>query len=401
MSWVDKSLDELGFLSRGKSRHRPRDAAHLYGGLYPFVQTGDVKHAGLYLSNYKKTYSEEGLAQSKLWPVGTLCITIAANIADTSILKIEACFPDSVIGFIADEKKADARFIKYLFDAVLKLQYKQFTQGAAQDNLSQGKLLSIKFKVPEDVLEQTRIADLISKYDELIENNNRRIELLEESAKLLYQEWFVHLRFPKFESSSFVNGIPEGWEVGLVSDFFNTASGGTPSRKNLEYYTGKIPWITTKQLKGKFIFQTTENITEQAIEKSSTKLFAKNTVLVAMYGATIGALGIVSTPSATNQACCALIPKHPNSNYIYAYLFLQVNKAGLINLGKGSAQINVSQQIIKSFPMTLPKKEIMDAFYLNVHPIFEQKKCLELQNIQLVKARDLLLPKIMSGEITV
>ena len=91
------TLDQLGTVSRGRSRHRPRDAAFLYGGPYPFVQTGDVKRSGLYLRDYDQTYSEAGLAQSKLWPAGTLCITIAANIAETSILGIEACFPDSII----------------------------------------------------------------------------------------------------------------------------------------------------------------------------------------------------------------------------------------------------------------------------------------------------------------
>ena len=100
MSWVNRRLDQLGQVSRGRSRHRPRDAAHLYGGPFPFIQTGDVKHAGLYINEYQQTYSEAGLAQSKLWPAGTLCITIAANIADTAILGIDACFPDSVIGFI-------------------------------------------------------------------------------------------------------------------------------------------------------------------------------------------------------------------------------------------------------------------------------------------------------------
>lgn len=211
MSWSAKSLDELGTVSRGRSRHRPRDAAHLYGGPYPFVQTGDVKRAGLYLTEYSQTYSDEGLAQSKLWPSGTLCITIAANIADTSILAIDACFPDSVIGFIPDPKKSDARFIKYLFDAVLKLQYRQVSQGAAQDNLSQGKLLALKFSVPDDVNEQIRIADFIATYDDLIENNRRRIQLLEESARLLYQEWFVRLRFPGHEQAKIIDGVPEGW----------------------------------------------------------------------------------------------------------------------------------------------------------------------------------------------
>ena len=102
MTTRELTLDQLGQVARGRSRHRPRDAAQLYGGPYPFVQTGDVKRANLYLSEYEKTYSETGLAQSKLWPAGTLCITIAANIADTAILGIDACFPDSVIGFTSD-----------------------------------------------------------------------------------------------------------------------------------------------------------------------------------------------------------------------------------------------------------------------------------------------------------
>ena len=186
MTWQPRSLNELGFVSRGRSRHRPRDAAHLYGGPYPFVQTGDVKHAGLYLNEYSQTYSEAGLAQSRMWPPGTLCITIAANIADTAILEFEACFPDSVIGFIPDEGKADARFVKYLFDAMLKKRFKQFTQGAAQDNLSQRKLLSLKFPIPS-VTEQSRIADFLSTYDDLTENNRRRIQLLEQAARLLYK----------------------------------------------------------------------------------------------------------------------------------------------------------------------------------------------------------------------
>ena len=112
------------------------------------------------------------------------------------ILNIEACFPDSVIGLVADQRRADTRFVKYLFDAVLKVRFQSFTQGAAQDNLSQAKLLSIKFPVP-DLAVQKKIADTLSAYDDLIENNRRRIALLEEAARLLYREWFVHFRFPR------------------------------------------------------------------------------------------------------------------------------------------------------------------------------------------------------------
>src|SRR4030065_1769631 len=169
-----KTLDKLGYVGRGKSKHRPRDASHLYDGPYPFIQTSDVKNAGLYITSYSQTYSAAGLAQSKLWNTGTLCITIAANIADTSILSFDACFPDSIIGFIPNSEKADARYIKYLFDNVLQKRFKRFTQGSAQDNLSQEKLLSLKLPVAEDVQDQIIIADKIALYDQLIDNNRRR-----------------------------------------------------------------------------------------------------------------------------------------------------------------------------------------------------------------------------------
>ena len=211
------TLDQLGYLSRGRSRHRPRDAAHLYGGPYPFIQTGDVKHSDLYLRGFTQTYSEAGLEQSRIWPIGTLCITIAANIAETAILGIEACFPDSIIGFIPDVEKCDARYIKYYFDFEMKSKYRNISMGAAQDNLSQEKLLSYSLNIP-GMDEQRRIANTLSKYDNLIENNKRRIELLEESSRLLYKEWFVNLRFPGHEHVEKVDGVPEGWACVTLKD---------------------------------------------------------------------------------------------------------------------------------------------------------------------------------------
>ena len=117
-TWIPRKLNELGFVRRGKSKHRPRNEPSLYGGQYPFFQTGEIKETELYLREYSQTYNEKGLAQSKLWKPGTLCITIAANIAETAILGIEACFPDSIVGFIADEEKSDVRFVKYYIDTL-------------------------------------------------------------------------------------------------------------------------------------------------------------------------------------------------------------------------------------------------------------------------------------------
>jgi len=192
--WRAVKLDELGFVGRGKSRHRPRNAAFLYGGSYPFFQTGDIKAANFHLTEYTQTYSDEGLAQSKLWKPGTLCITIAANIAESAILGIEACFPDSVVGFVADPEKADVRFIKYYME-ILKLQMQSVSRGTTQDNLSLDKLLTFDFRVPPLPV-QRRIAGILSAYDELIENCQRRIRILEKMARNLYREWFIHFRYP-------------------------------------------------------------------------------------------------------------------------------------------------------------------------------------------------------------
>lgn len=209
MSWDYKILNELGTVSRGRSRHRPRNDNSLFGGKYPFVQTADVKAANFYLTDYTETYNEKGLEQSRLWKAGTLCITIAANIADTAILGIDACFPDSIMGFVPFEGVSNAKFIKYAFD-MLQRDIKQISQGTAQDNLSWQKLEMIKFPAP-DIKIQNKIVEILGTFDDLIENNQKRIKILEEAAQRLYKEWFADLRFPGYENCKIVDGVPEGW----------------------------------------------------------------------------------------------------------------------------------------------------------------------------------------------
>src|SRR5690606_11243059 len=105
--WKEYKQNDIGLLQRGRARHRTRYAYHLYGGEYPFIQTGQIREAKKYITTFEQTYNEAGLSQSKLWPKGTLCITIAANIAELAILDFDGCFPDSVLGFIPDDEKLD------------------------------------------------------------------------------------------------------------------------------------------------------------------------------------------------------------------------------------------------------------------------------------------------------
>lgn len=158
-------LESLGSLARGKSKYRPRNAPELRGGPdgpYPLIQTGDIANAGTYLSDYEDTYTELGLSQSQMWPKGTLCITIAANIAKTSILAIDACFPDSVVGFTAGGKVTNL-FMHYwfcFFQGVLEEQAPQ----AAQKNINLKILQNLRVIIPPLELQQ-QFADFVARVD--------------------------------------------------------------------------------------------------------------------------------------------------------------------------------------------------------------------------------------------
>lgn len=147
--WEKKKLSEVAIdFGRGRSRHRPRNDKKLYGGKYPFIQTGDIRNCNHFITEYSQTYNEFGLAQSKLWPKGTLCITIAANIAETGVLTFDSCFPDSVIGCVFDNSKTNIDYVEYLlqsFKAVLQAEGK----GSAQDNINLGTFEGQYFPFPD------------------------------------------------------------------------------------------------------------------------------------------------------------------------------------------------------------------------------------------------------------
>jgi type I restriction enzyme S subunit len=299
----------------------------------------------------------------------------------------------------------DSRFVGFVVESDT---YKQFIMtnigGAAQPNANAQILTSFPMLLPPLPI-QRKIAAILSAYDDLIENNTRRIAVLEEMARLLYREWFVHFRFPGHEQVTMVDSelgpVPEGWEMVTVGDLYRTSSGGTPSRKVNEYFGGSIDWVKTRELRDSFTFETEEKITELGLQKSSAKLFPANTVIMAMYGATIGMLGILASPAATNQACCAILEDTPSFGHSYAFLYLLENRNELINLGMGAAQQNISQRVIKNFKMLKPTTPILRRFNDSVDPIFDYIKVLQSQVANLRRTRDLLLPRLISGEVDV
>lgn len=238
--WNTKKLSEISKIGRGKSKHRPRDADFLYGGKFPFIQTGDIRNAGLYLTNYTQTYSEAGLKQSKLWEENTLCITIAANIAETTILKIKACFPDSIIGLIPYENETIVLFLKYQFDK-FKIEIQSLSQGVAQANLNQERLSNIEFNFPS-LPEQTKIANFLSGIDEKINLLKEKKSLLEEYKKGIMQKIFnQEIRFKDDNGKDF-----EVWEEKSLGEIGNTFNGLTGKTKE-DFGIGK-PYIQYKQI---------------------------------------------------------------------------------------------------------------------------------------------------------
>jgi type I restriction enzyme S subunit len=375
--WKAQKLDKLGFVGRGRSRQRPRNEPSLYGGEYPFFQTGDIKAANLYLSEYSQTYNEKGLAQSKQWEPGTLCITIAANIADTAILGIRGCFPDSVIGFISDPAEADVHFIKYYID-LIKLDMQQVSHGTTQDNLSIDKLLRFDFVVP-DVEEQRKIAAILSAYDDLIENNLRRIKILEEMAQNLYCEWFVKFRFPGHQHTRFVDSplgqIPEGWEVTRLGEILELNYG--KALKKEDRREGNVP-----------------------VYGSSGVVGYHDVPLVNGPGIVVGRKGNVGSVYWSDEnfypidTAYFVISKMP-----LRFLFYDLQTKNFLNNDAAVPGLNRNQAY--SLETVTPPADILTWFCQFADDFERQAAVLRLQNTTLRRTRDLLLPRLISGEVDV
>lgn len=254
--------------------------------------------------------------------------------------------------------------------------------GTTVVGLRQPELLKCKIYAP-NYKEQKRIADTLWCLEQKINNNEAINNNLEQQLHVLYLRLFCDS----------VMDIPLG-------DVVATTSGGTPSRKHDEYYSdSSICWVKSKELLGNYIHETEEHINDLAIKKSSAKLLPEHSVLIAMYGATVGAYGIISKPMTCNQAICALLC---NENYPYTYLFqiAYESQQKFMNLAVGSAQQNISQVLIKQLNLH-SDLDVIQKFHGLALPMHQEIEILQAENMRLSDLRDNLLPKLMSGELDV
>ena len=189
--WEEIPFEKLGKLERGRSKHRPRNDKRLFGGKYPFIQTGDVAEAGMYVTSHKQTLSEFGFEQSRMFPKGTLCITIAANIGDAAILSYDCCFPDSVVGFTPGEKCLNKYMYFYLQEIKAELEY--IAPATAQKNLNLKLLGKVEIKVPS-LKEQEKIVEILEKQindqENIVEKAENVIETIDVMKKSILAKAF-------------------------------------------------------------------------------------------------------------------------------------------------------------------------------------------------------------------
>jgi type I restriction enzyme S subunit len=281
--------------------------------------------------------------------------------------------------------------------------------GAGQPNISPEQIRNLI--VPSPTIDiQNKIASILSAYDDLIENNTRRIKILEEMARLIYREWFMEFKAPgiKLRKATLeekkVTGkdvFPDGWVVKRIDDQFQVVLGGTPSRIKQEYWeNGSIPWINSSKVNELRIIEPTELISQLGYDNSATKLLPRRTTVLAITGATLGQVSMLEIESCANQSVVGIWDE---SKMMSEYLYLAIKESihKIIKHAGGSAQPHINKEIVNGSKVIIPPDEIISQFVVIIRPMFNQIANMLFRNSNLLQTRDLLLPKLISGEVEV
>jgi len=338
-------------------------------------------------------------------------IVIARTGATTGYAKYIKATPESIFASylvrlqLIDE--VDPRYVGYVVESEA---YKEFIQanwgGAAQPNANAQILTSFHIPLPP-LPTQRKIAAILSAYDDLIENNLRRIKILEEMAQNLYREWFVKFCFPGHQHARFTDSplgrIPEGWEVNTVENTFAILGGGTPSKTVPEYWDeGTINWYSPTDLTATgsmFMERSGNQISELGLKKSSARSFPPFSVMMTSR-ATLGVISINTTEACTNQGFITCVPNECFPLYTL-YYWLKENVEYFISLGTGATFKEITKGVFKTIELVVPAQAIVTQFEDTVQQFALHALNLQRKNTTLRCIRDLLLPRLISGEVDV
>ena len=311
-------------------------------------------------------------------------------------------FQKSVAIIKPDKQKVLPRYLYYQLQNCVP-QFINSSNGSAQKNLLLSTMRTFQIEIEENREKQEKIANTLSAYDDLIENNQKQIKLLEEAAQRLYKEWFVDLRFPGYENTKIVDGVPEGWKKNCAEKFFEITIGKTPPRTEKRCFTtGKngIPWVSIADMgnSGMFVLNTAENLTDDAIKQYNVKVIPKNTVLLS-FKLTVGRVAIAPNDICTNEAIAHFKDRREcEREYTYFYLknFHYDELGSTSSISKA-----VNSKIIKAMPFIMPSEKLLKEYSSKTKDIFDLIICKQKMDNNLKIARDRILHKLMSGEVEV
>ena len=271
--------------------------------------------------------------------------------------------------------------------------------GAAQRHFNVTVAKELKLLLPPRK-QQDKIAAILSAYDDLIANNQRRIALLEGKAEEIYREWFVRMRFPGYASAKWQHGLPAGWRAGSATEVVNVLGGGTPRTEVPAYWDGEIPFFSPKDSHGGAIcIDTEQTITETGLESCASQLFEANTIFITARG-TVGNIVLAGEPMAMNQSCYALVPKD-RAHLYFVFVGLRCAVSVIKGVSNSGVFDNIVMDTFKIIPMIDPGSELAAKFSNLVKPMFEQSLSLRRANQALRTQRDALLPRLISGKLKV
>ena len=376
----------------------------------PYLTAKNITKSGIEYSNmdyiseeiYNKHFKEKSNALTKP-KKDDILYSIIGSIGGVYVVRDEKIgISSSVAIFRADINKVLPQYLAYFlkspfFDA----QVQAIKGGVAQGFMSLGKLGTVNIVYPDDIEYQNRIIDILSSYDDLIENNQKQIKLLEEAAQRLYKEWFVDLRFPGYEDVKIVDGVPEGWRKEKISNLGEIVTGKTPSTANKQYYGGNIPFVKIPDMHNCIYPIVTEStLTTEGANTQKNKFIPKNGIMVSCI-ATVGLVNIAIEPCQTNQQINSIVLNDEQDLY-YTYSTMKRLKALLEGVGSnGATMTNVNKTKFGNLEVLYPSDELRKYYFDYCKPIFEKIYSLSMSVRKLSQVRDGLLPKLMSGEIEV
>lgn len=406
MSWEKKKIGDYCEITSSK---RIFYSEYVDSGV-PFYRSKEIIEASqgqpisepLYISQEKYNYIK---AKFGVPVPGDMLLTSVGTIGIPYIVRADDFFYFKDGNLTWFRNFDDALLSKYLFYWMGSKEgygvLNNSTIGSSQKALTIASLKQIECPLPP-IEVQERIVDILSAYDDLIENNQKQIKLLEEAAQRLYKQWFIDLRFPGHETTKIVDGLPQGWRTVQIQDVCkNIGAGGTPSRSQKNFWeNGNIDWFKTQELCDCWLFEASEKISEEGLKRSAAKMFPANSILMAIYASpTLGRLGILTKEACSNQAAlCLQADESKVSNYWLCLKLFELRDR-FNSIARGAGQQNISGIIVKETEITLPAYSVMENFTEMVKPFFEKQKTLQLQNISLTQTRDRLLPKLMNGGV--